>query len=192
MVLRRRGQLAGVAKVHAHRVWHTYAHDWKVNQGNNDGLMTTGGWSSSRIHPRSRARLCASQFMFVRPTSRLETSLIRSPNTCPVATMPTRVMFEMSARFPSVFRNVRSTLCPQTHIPGRGRSDPVRGAATKQDRHPARSVYRQRQWHTHTGSSRSVLLPAVFAGEVGTFEGLRREETQRTQVGGRCGVMLSR
>ena len=47
--LRRRGQQAGVAKVHAHRFRHSFAHDWKSNQGSNEGLMGIGGWSSSKM-----------------------------------------------------------------------------------------------------------------------------------------------
>lgn len=49
MALRRRGERAGVARVHAHRFRHSYAHDWKVSQGSNEGLMATGGWSSSKM-----------------------------------------------------------------------------------------------------------------------------------------------
>jgi site-specific recombinase XerC len=73
MVLRRRGDVAGVSKVHAHRFRHTYAHDWKVNQGSNEGLMATGGWSSSKMAEHygkvaraSRALAEQQQIMFVR------------------------------------------------------------------------------------------------------------------------------
>ena len=48
-VLRVRGEQAGIAKVHAHRFRHTYAHDWKLQDGSNEGLMATGGWSSHKM-----------------------------------------------------------------------------------------------------------------------------------------------
>lgn len=38
-----------MAKVHAHRFRHSFAHDWKAHQGSNEGLMGIGGWSSSKM-----------------------------------------------------------------------------------------------------------------------------------------------
>jgi site-specific recombinase XerD len=47
--LRRRGRQANVAKVHAHRFRHNFAHDWKTKQGSDEGLMAIGGWSSAKM-----------------------------------------------------------------------------------------------------------------------------------------------
>jgi site-specific recombinase XerD len=49
-VVRHRGELAGLSiRAHAHRYRHTYAHNWKLNQGSTEGLMATGGWSNSKM-----------------------------------------------------------------------------------------------------------------------------------------------
>lgn len=48
-VLRRRGKQADVTRVFPHRFRHTYAHNWKYQQGSTEGLMATGGWSSSKM-----------------------------------------------------------------------------------------------------------------------------------------------
>ena len=48
-VLRRRGKQAAVTQVFPHRFRHTYAHNWKYNQGSTEGLMATGGWASQKM-----------------------------------------------------------------------------------------------------------------------------------------------
>jgi site-specific recombinase XerD len=48
-VLRRRGRQANVTRVFPHRFRHTFAHNWKYNQGSTEGLMATGGWASSKM-----------------------------------------------------------------------------------------------------------------------------------------------
>lgn len=47
--LRRRGEEANVARVHAHRFRHNFAHTWKVKHGSDEGLMAIGGWSSEKM-----------------------------------------------------------------------------------------------------------------------------------------------
>lgn len=49
LVLRRRGEQAGVPGVHAHRFRHNFAHAWKVRHGSDEGLMAIGGWSSEKM-----------------------------------------------------------------------------------------------------------------------------------------------
>lgn len=75
-MLCRRGERAGVANVHAHRFRHTYAHDWMINQGSNEGLMATGGWSSfkmvehyGKVARASRALAEQQQIMLRRATN---------------------------------------------------------------------------------------------------------------------------
>ncbi|MFD0575168.1 tyrosine-type recombinase/integrase [Dactylosporangium darangshiense] len=46
LMLKRRGQRAGVSDVHAHRWRHTYAHEWKLAGGDTGDLMLVLGWSS--------------------------------------------------------------------------------------------------------------------------------------------------
>ena len=46
LMLKRRGQRAGVSDVHAHRWRHTYAHEWKLAGGDTGDLMLLLGWSS--------------------------------------------------------------------------------------------------------------------------------------------------
>ncbi|WP_308167865.1 tyrosine-type recombinase/integrase [Catellatospora tritici] len=49
MMLRRRGQMAGVERLHAHRWRHTYAHEWKRAGGDTGDLMVVLGWSSDEM-----------------------------------------------------------------------------------------------------------------------------------------------
>ena len=44
--LRRLGEAAGVAGVHAHRWRHTFAHEWKRAGGDTGDLMLVLGWTS--------------------------------------------------------------------------------------------------------------------------------------------------
>jgi integrase/recombinase XerC len=46
LMLKRRGQRAGIADVHAHRWRHTYAHEWKLAGGDTGDLMLLLGWTS--------------------------------------------------------------------------------------------------------------------------------------------------
>ncbi|WP_410814825.1 tyrosine-type recombinase/integrase [Micromonospora sp. 067-2] len=46
LMLKRRGQRAGVVDVHAHRWRHTYAHEWKLAGGDTGDLMLLLGWTS--------------------------------------------------------------------------------------------------------------------------------------------------
>jgi site-specific recombinase XerD len=46
LMLKRRGQLAGISDVHAHRWRHTYAHQWKLAGGDTGDLMLLLGWNS--------------------------------------------------------------------------------------------------------------------------------------------------
>jgi integrase/recombinase XerC len=46
LMLKRRGQRAGVSDVHAHRWRHTYAHQWKLAGGDTGDLMLVLGWTS--------------------------------------------------------------------------------------------------------------------------------------------------
>ncbi len=46
LMLRRRGEAAGVANLHAHRWRHSYAHEWKLAGGDSGDLMLLLGWTS--------------------------------------------------------------------------------------------------------------------------------------------------
>jgi len=46
LMLKRRGERAGVEHVHAHRWRHTYAHEWKLAGGDTGDLMLLLGWTS--------------------------------------------------------------------------------------------------------------------------------------------------
>lgn len=58
LALRRRGEQAGVTRVHAHRFRHNFAHAWKLKHGSDEGLMAIGGWASHKMaqHYGSSAR----------------------------------------------------------------------------------------------------------------------------------------
>lgn len=48
-MLKRRGELAGVPHLHAHRFRHTLAHMWQLNAGNETDLMRIMGWKSREM-----------------------------------------------------------------------------------------------------------------------------------------------
>jgi integrase/recombinase XerC len=48
-MLRRRGDLAGIPHVHAHRFRHTLAHEWQLAGGNETDLMAIMGWDSPEM-----------------------------------------------------------------------------------------------------------------------------------------------
>jgi integrase len=50
--LRQLGEAAGVDHVHAHRWRHTFAHEWKLNGGNEGDLMLLMGWTSDEMARR--------------------------------------------------------------------------------------------------------------------------------------------
>ena len=43
-LLRRRGERAGIGKVHPHQLRHSWAHDWLASGGNEGDLMRFAGW----------------------------------------------------------------------------------------------------------------------------------------------------
>jgi site-specific recombinase XerD len=45
----RRGELAGIPHLHAHRFRHTLAHTWQLNAGNETDLMRIMGWKSREM-----------------------------------------------------------------------------------------------------------------------------------------------
>jgi integrase/recombinase XerC len=49
LMLQRRGALAGVANLHAHRWRHTFAHEWKLAGGDTGDLMLLLGWASEEM-----------------------------------------------------------------------------------------------------------------------------------------------
>jgi integrase/recombinase XerC len=59
IMLRRRGDLAGVANVHAHRWRHNFAHEWKLAGGDTGDLMLVLGWSSDDMPRRYGASAAA-------------------------------------------------------------------------------------------------------------------------------------
>lgn len=48
-MLRRRGEEAGISRMHAHRFRHTLAHEWQLNDGNQTDLMAIMGWDSPEM-----------------------------------------------------------------------------------------------------------------------------------------------
>jgi integrase/recombinase XerC len=61
-MLRRRGEEAGIAHMHAHRFRHTLAHEWRLNGGDPDDLMAIMGWESRemlRVYGESAAAVRA-------------------------------------------------------------------------------------------------------------------------------------
>lgn len=60
LMLRRRGALAGVENVHAHRWRHSFAHEWKLAGGDTGDLMLVLGWSSEDM-PRRYGALAAAE-----------------------------------------------------------------------------------------------------------------------------------
>ncbi|HEX5115755.1 MAG TPA: tyrosine-type recombinase/integrase [Pseudonocardiaceae bacterium] len=62
IMLRRRGEQAGISHMHAHRLRHTLAHEWQVHGGNESDLMAIMGWESPemlRRYGRSAAAIRA-------------------------------------------------------------------------------------------------------------------------------------
>ncbi|MCU7730712.1 site-specific integrase [Actinoplanes sp. KI2] len=59
IMLRRRGLLAGVADVHAHRWRHNFAHEWKLAGGDTGDLMMVLGWASDDMPRRYGASAAA-------------------------------------------------------------------------------------------------------------------------------------
>lgn len=49
LMLQRRGDLAGVSNLHAHRWRHTFAHEWKLAGGDTGDLMLLLGWASEEM-----------------------------------------------------------------------------------------------------------------------------------------------
>ncbi|WP_409180134.1 tyrosine-type recombinase/integrase [Amycolatopsis sp. VS8301801F10] len=49
IMLRRRGNLAGIPHMHAHRLRHTLSHNWQLAQGNESDLMVIMGWTSPEM-----------------------------------------------------------------------------------------------------------------------------------------------
>ncbi|MGW7248864.1 tyrosine-type recombinase/integrase [Streptomyces decoyicus] len=54
-MLERRCKQAGIAHIHPHQFRHTFAHQWKVNGGNEDDLMRITGWKSRQMLSRYAA-----------------------------------------------------------------------------------------------------------------------------------------
>jgi integrase/recombinase XerC len=49
IMLRRRGEQAGISRMHAHRLRHTLAHEWQLAGGNETDLMAIMGWDSPEM-----------------------------------------------------------------------------------------------------------------------------------------------
>ncbi|OXM54455.1 site-specific integrase [Amycolatopsis alba] len=59
IMLRRRGNAAGVSHMHAHRLRHTLSHVWQREQGNESDLMAIMGWRSPEMLRRYGASAAA-------------------------------------------------------------------------------------------------------------------------------------
>jgi integrase len=46
MMLRRRGEQAGLPGLHPHQLRHTFAHEWPAQGGSETDLMRLAGWRS--------------------------------------------------------------------------------------------------------------------------------------------------
>lgn len=57
IMLRRRGELAGIKGLHAHQFRHTMSHDWLANGGNEIDLMRLNGWKSPAMLRRYGASM---------------------------------------------------------------------------------------------------------------------------------------
>jgi site-specific recombinase XerD len=51
-IVERRARQAGLPHIHPHQFRHTFAHQWKVNGGNEDALMRITGWRSREMLSR--------------------------------------------------------------------------------------------------------------------------------------------
>ena len=58
-ILERRGNNAGIAGVHPHRLRHTFAHEWLSNGGGEVDLMSLAGWKSRQMVQRYGASAAA-------------------------------------------------------------------------------------------------------------------------------------
>jgi site-specific recombinase XerD len=52
MMLRRRGRQAGIPRLHAHQLRHTFAHAWLAQGGTETDLMRIAGWKSRAMLQR--------------------------------------------------------------------------------------------------------------------------------------------
>lgn len=48
-VLKKRARMAGLGKVYPHLLRHTFAHEWRLAGGDDDGLMQIAGWRSREM-----------------------------------------------------------------------------------------------------------------------------------------------
>lgn len=48
-VLKKRAKKAGLGKIYPHLLRHTFAHEWRLNGGDDDGLMQIAGWRSREM-----------------------------------------------------------------------------------------------------------------------------------------------
>jgi integrase/recombinase XerC len=71
IMLRRRGERAGVAHVHAHRWRHTYAHEWKLAGGDTGDLMLLLGWASDDMPRHYGASAAAERAQVVQARMRI-------------------------------------------------------------------------------------------------------------------------
>jgi site-specific recombinase XerD len=51
-MIERRCQMAGIPHIHPHQFRHTFAHQWKLHEGNEDALMRIMGWKSREMLSR--------------------------------------------------------------------------------------------------------------------------------------------
>ncbi|GIE90897.1 tyrosine-type recombinase/integrase [Actinoplanes regularis] len=65
IMLRRRGEQASVANVHAHRWRHNFAHEWKLAGGDTGDLMLVLGWASDDMPRRYGASAAAERAQLV-------------------------------------------------------------------------------------------------------------------------------
>ncbi|WP_433077778.1 tyrosine-type recombinase/integrase [Dactylosporangium sp. CA-052675] len=71
IMLRRRGERAGVEHVHAHRWRHTYAHEWKLAGGDTGDLMLLLGWASDEMPRHYGASAAAERAQVVQARMRI-------------------------------------------------------------------------------------------------------------------------
>lgn len=48
-ILKKRGKKAGLGEIHPHLLRHTFAHQWRLNHGDDDALMQIAGWRSREM-----------------------------------------------------------------------------------------------------------------------------------------------
>ncbi|MEV6301319.1 tyrosine-type recombinase/integrase [Actinoplanes sp. NPDC051861] len=71
IMLRRRGELAKVPNVHAHRWRHNFAHEWKLAGGDTGDLMLVLGWASDDMPRRYGASAAAERAQHVHARLRI-------------------------------------------------------------------------------------------------------------------------